>query len=498
MSFRTYQPIAEAPKLPPLAPPFQEGWQADRVPQRPANRPIIRDDQLIVPQAVKVIVEGWQPERTKLQSLVKNISYDEQTQLKIPPLAPASKEGWYSERFVLQKLSNTVTRDEQTSGTILSTPPLRSAFPDGWYSERFKPQPLTRNLREEQALTFVNFATPATPLFDGWTAGKPKAYATGKTLVHDEQSASTLLKTPPLSLAFKDGWQTQDMRPAPVRVRLPAGELLLFAVTNSQIVQGWAVEGLHGAMPLQRHGEDATILKTIPLAPTFQEGWQFFDSRPSLPRCSLASAVELLFFASPPPVPPPPVPPPSPYVLVIPATAAQQAAAGLPATVDEDTVEAVRILWMSAGDVTPIPQVDEDTIVAVRFLWENASVYLPALFTLPTQMGRLQSPQALPYAVVKSTLESRKKIGAAGRTGWDDFRTVTITIYGTKVQVVTAAGGVQSVFNNETTLQYPSAANFRRWEPVGDLILMEDEKRKDALDIWKGVLKARVWSVRPV
>lgn len=192
--------------------------------------------------------------------------------------------------------------------------------------------------------------------------------------------------------------------------------------------------------------------------------------------------------APPSPPPPPPIPPGTPPFVVV-----------GPATVDEDTLEAVRILWVSAGDVTPLPVVDEETLEAIRILWSQDNVQLPQLFTVPPQTGRLKSPQTLPYVYVTSELESRNKIAAArALNGWNDYRKVTMEIRGTKAQVVQAAGAIQAVFNNSTVLAYPSGNPFIRWEPVGDLVLKEDETVKDGFDIWLGVLVAKVWSVRVV
>lgn len=185
------------------------------------------------------------------------------------------------------------------------------------------------------------------------------------------------------------------------------------------------------------------------------------------------------------PAPPPlPVPPAAPGPLVITG----------PEVIDEDTLEAIHALWLAAGDVTPLEVIDEDTLEAVRLLWEDDAVQLPALFTQGPMTGRLKTPQAMPYAQIACEPDHRDLAGTLG--AWHDWRKVTITIYGVKADVVAAGRAVLAVFNNRTVLTYPSGARFIRWLPEGELKLVQDPDTKSGLDVWQGIISARVWSVR--
>lgn len=118
---------------------------------------------------------------------------------------------------------------------------------------------------------------------------------------------------------------------------------------------------------------------------------------------------------------------------------------------------------------------------------------LPELIDAP-KAGRLKSPQRMPYASIACEYLRRQSAGTSG--AWHDVRKVTIQIRGLKADVVTAAGAVRAVFNEQTTLVYPSGARFLRWWPQEDVKLYEDPATKDGQDIWVAELEAEVWSVR--
>lgn len=178
--------------------------------------------------------------------------------------------------------------------------------------------------------------------------------------------------------------------------------------------------------------------------------------------------------------------------------------------VDADTEAAIVRLWKTAGDIQPVELVDNDTERAVLSLWRSA-MQLPSLFKRDPQTGRLKSldpgadvQTSGPYAVLDCQLDSRKLAYADQKATafWNDYRKVTITIYGTRADVVQAAGAVMAIFNRklgaqgQRTLTYPSGARFIRWEPTNQVHIEEDRDTKAGRDVWRAVIEAKVWSIR--
>lgn len=177
-----------------------------------------------------------------------------------------------------------------------------------------------------------------------------------------------------------------------------------------------------------------------------------------------------------------------------------------PLPIDEDTLRAVRTLWLAAGEVTPVPLIDEDTLQAVRARWVEDMAQLPQLFDRPIESGRLKHTDShrltFPYAHLACVFARREQAGAKTASGtrapWFDWREVTITVWGSKAQVVEAAQAILAVFNLDTELAYPSGDRFLQWRPDNEISLEQDETTKDGQDVWRVVLKALVWSVRTV
>lgn len=118
---------------------------------------------------------------------------------------------------------------------------------------------------------------------------------------------------------------------------------------------------------------------------------------------------------------------------------------------------------------------------------------LPRLFVEPVKSGRLKAPQELPYAQVACEPAGAERFTGGSRI---DRRKVTITVRGTKGQVTQALAAVLAVFNETTTLAYPSEARFLLWWPLDDGKLEQDEGTHQGEDIWKGTVTAEVKSVR--
>lgn len=141
-------------------------------------------------------------------------------------------------------------------------------------------------------------------------------------------------------------------------------------------------------------------------------------------------------------------------------------------------------------------EVDNDTLAAVRAAWRQDTSELPTLVQDPPTAGRLKGNRPdYPYAAIdcqQGPVPNERMTGGIRH----DFRQVTITIWGSKAQVAAAMNALLDRFNVYTTLHYPSGSRFIQWWPLSDGDLVEDTDTALGLDIWKGTLKAKVWSVR--
>lgn len=137
--------------------------------------------------------------------------------------------------------------------------------------------------------------------------------------------------------------------------------------------------------------------------------------------------------------------------------------------------------------------IDDDTIQAVRLAWQQDSVTLPILLTELPQTGRLKSPQGPTYAVISCKQGRQRENRTTGI--FFDFRNVTITVYGTRANVVQAVAAMGVIFNRNTKLAFPSGANFRDWLPLNASV-EQDKDTKAGQDVWQGIVTAEVWSVR--
>lgn len=156
--------------------------------------------------------------------------------------------------------------------------------------------------------------------------------------------------------------------------------------------------------------------------------------------------------------------------------------------------------------------VDDDTEAAILSLWQLDAGGLMQLFKQLPRTGRLKSiapgadVQATgPYAVLDSTLARKELVAADAKSifGWNDYRNITVTIYGLRADIVAAVKLFLALFNRKTGVPglgapfvYPSAARFIRWWPIGDAKIEEDKDSKAGKDVWKATCRAEVWSVR--
>ncbi len=153
---------------------------------------------------------------------------------------------------------------------------------------------------------------------------------------------------------------------------------------------------------------------------------------------------------------------------------------------------------------------DSDTAQAVIACWK-ADATLATLFLQPPIYDTVRKDPArdaraalkYPYA----SLKVEKDQDAQHMTGgaYHDYRKVTIRVAGAPKAVADQAKlAVLNVFNlnlgrpGKPTLALPSGAAFRRWWPLNDGEIRQDESRKDGQDVWIATVIGRVWSVRTV
>ncbi len=157
--------------------------------------------------------------------------------------------------------------------------------------------------------------------------------------------------------------------------------------------------------------------------------------------------------------------------------------------------------------VKPLPPeyyvIDEDTERAVLLLWQQDTANLPTVFRQLPQTGRLKSPVSLPLVQPTAQIESVYSKSERGTGYIKDRRKVTITVRGSRADVVKGMAFVLQIFNAALggpkqfgQWIYPSGARFVRWWPLNDGELREEPTTKDGLDVWSGIVLGEVTSVR--
>lgn len=155
---------------------------------------------------------------------------------------------------------------------------------------------------------------------------------------------------------------------------------------------------------------------------------------------------------------------------------------------------------MAAVDV-----VDEDTLEAVRALWLKDPTGLPSVFKQPVQTGRLKTPQPMPYcaAACEQGPRANERLITPNQVPHRfDYRKVAFTVRGLKPDVVKGMAAVQGWFGaflglpDKQLLEFPSKSKFIRMMPLGDGKLDQDPDTKEGDDIWRGTIEYEVWTVR--
>lgn len=323
----------------------------------------------------------------------------------------------------------------------------------------------------------------------------------------DPGSDPLLTAWPPLLPISSETAALRPRRPLPLDPGTPSLALLPFAFAP---IQEEAALRLPRWPRFLDPGAQSLVVSPPPPPPPLVLGWETDRGEAlTLRRPFRASDDDQGWFIWP---LPPQLPLPSPPPIAPPLVSGEAPAPSYPLAdaVDDDTEQAILLLWQAAGDIDPETCVDDDTEQAILLLWE-LSVQFSELFSQLPRTGR-QKPTAPgadvgavgPYAIIDSRLLRTELIAAdsLGSYGWNDYRTVTITVYGLRKDVVEGVALILAVFNRrlgapgKPALSYPSGARFVRWWPVGNAVIEEDKDTKAGKDVWKGTIRAEVWSVR--
>ena len=155
--------------------------------------------------------------------------------------------------------------------------------------------------------------------------------------------------------------------------------------------------------------------------------------------------------------------------------------------------------------------VDDDTEAAIVALWGQTQALTKAFPNLP-RTGRLKKDagQSIPTPYAQLDCKQGPKPNERMTGGVrHDYREVTITIRGTRAEVVAGTSAVLGVFNRKlgdpnypaanglpVVLTFPSGARFIQWWPLNDGAIEEEVETKAGKDVWKGIVRGQVWSVR--
>jgi hypothetical protein len=148
--------------------------------------------------------------------------------------------------------------------------------------------------------------------------------------------------------------------------------------------------------------------------------------------------------------------------------------------------------------------IDDETAQAVIALWK-ATPALVALAKLPPQLDRLTTGQTMPYVQIE--VKKEKDPERCSSQHFYDYREVTLTVYGTRPQIVPCIPAIVAVFNRQlatgpnpanptATLIFPGSTYLYRWWELGHGDIVEDEKRKGGENIYKAVVRGECATVR--
>lgn len=155
--------------------------------------------------------------------------------------------------------------------------------------------------------------------------------------------------------------------------------------------------------------------------------------------------------------------------------------------------------------------IDDEIAKAIQVLWKSQKD-LAGLCAEPLRLDRLHKEPGkrkqsvlMPYVQLEISKGRESERRAGARIVLKDFRTVTLTAVGLRAQVVDTVSAILEVFNGrlgydedreDLILQLPTGVRFGGWWPNNDGEITQDETTKDAQDIYRGVVKGEVCTIR--
>ncbi len=145
---------------------------------------------------------------------------------------------------------------------------------------------------------------------------------------------------------------------------------------------------------------------------------------------------------------------------------------------------------------------DEDTLETVRAYWA-ADTAMQLLLPGGPQLGRIVPPAGplRPYAAVRvqqGPTPNAYQAPATSGAGYHDYRHVTVQVLGRKADVVAGLGHVRRLYEWAPDLAVPGGRLLRCMPLAGAPHLLQDGRRKDGEDVWRGLHELEIWTVRTI
>jgi hypothetical protein len=134
---------------------------------------------------------------------------------------------------------------------------------------------------------------------------------------------------------------------------------------------------------------------------------------------------------------------------------------------------------------------DIQTAIVTTWLQDAAAGGLKTLINDGPKAGAIPAPTPNPYCAIVVKQERQPEYSSGG-FGWH-FQRVTLTVFAKKADVVTITDRIEAVFANATnvgpkTLTVPNSTHIFT-QQVGVPKMEAEKSRKDADEIWKGIVE---------